>query len=212
MRFNWTHPIVKVLALFEICAHPKHSASRAFSAMTLLDSLIHGLSLTLLDADDADTSVFLPRSVPTVPQKATWTYDAYQVSSNLSDANPTPNCGCQALTLASNWALTNEYAPLWGHAPGWHATWSVGEIRKESCRRLCWSSMSLAAGHVSYMSACRQRAPELFISNPANVRNFVKSRVILMPMSVCFVVLRRIYGAFANCFISIFQGYNMGSL
>ncbi len=161
--------------------------------MTLLDSLIHGLSLTLLDADDADTSVFLSRSVPTVPQKVAWTYDASSDllgttggSARCMSATPIPNigCGCKALTLASNWALTNEYAPLWGHAPAWNATWSVGEIRKESCRRLCWSSMSLAAGHVSYMSACRAKAPELFISNPANVRGVIKSRFLANPNDV----------------------------
>ncbi|KAF8742621.1 hypothetical protein AX14_003252 [Amanita brunnescens Koide BX004] len=169
-----------VLAMFEISAHPAQSAARAMSALSLLDSLIHSLSLTLLDADDADTSIFSSHSVPTVPQKATWAYDAYQTSSNLSgivdgstryvSTIPTVNvgCGCKALTLESNWALTDEHTPLWGPTPSWSATWTTGELRKESCRRLCWSSMALAAGHVSYMSANRVKPPELFISNPAN--------------------------------------------
>ena len=180
--FNRAHLIVKVLAMFEICGHPMQSATRAMSALTLLDSLIRSLSLTLLDADDADTSIFSPHSVPSVPQKTAWEYSAYQAGSNYPDITdgltryvptiPTMNtgCGCQALTLASNWASTNEHVPMWSHTPAWNTTWTVGEIRKESCRRLCWSSMSLAAGHVSYMSANRVRPPELYISNPANVR------------------------------------------
>lgn len=180
--FNCAHLTLKVLAMFEICGHPTQSAARAMSALTLLDSLIRSLSLTLLDADDADTSLFSPHSVPTVPQKPAWEYSAYQAGSNhpgITDDStryvstiPTMSigCGCKALTLASNWALTNEHVPIWSPTPAWNATWTVGDIRKESCRRLCWSSMSLAAGHVSYMSANRVKPPELFISNPANVR------------------------------------------
>lgn len=223
--FNCAHVIVKVLAMFEISAHPAQSAARAMSALSLLDSLIHSLSLTLLDADDADTSIFSSHSVPTVPQKATWAYDAYQTSSNLSgivdgstryvSTIPTVNvgCGCKALTLESNWALTDEHTPLWGPTPSWSATWTTGELRKESCRRLCWSSMALAAGHVSYMSANRVKPPELFISNPANVRRLtIFTSSTLMPMLVCVVVFWRIHRALRNLFIPILQRNSMGSL
>lgn len=58
---------------------------------------------------------------------------------------------------------------MWGPTPAWDETWSEAEIRKESCRRLCWSSMILAAGHMSYTIAHRSQGLDLFISNPANV-------------------------------------------
>lgn len=174
---------MKVLAVFEVCAHPKHSGTRTMSALALLDSLIRGLSLTLLDVDDTDTPLFPARSVPSVPPKVTpWLCnDSDPAGSNFRSmpnhstsfisATSTPNigCSCKALTLAANWPLTDEHVPLWGPTPTWHATWNAGEIKKESCRRLCWSSMTLAAGYVSYMSANREKPVDLFIANPANV-------------------------------------------
>ena len=223
--FNCAHLTVKVLAMFEICGHPTQSAARAMSALALLDSLIRSLSLTLLDADDVDSTIFSPHSVPTVPQKTTWEHSAYQAGPNhlgITDGSaryvstpPTMNngCECKALTLGSNWALTNEHVPIWSATPAWNATWTVGEIRKESCRRLCWSSMSLAAGHVSYMSANRVKPPELFICNPANVRRFtIITSSKLMLILVCFVIFRRIHGALANLSITIFQEFSLGPL
>ncbi|KAK2459632.1 hypothetical protein APHAL10511_008277 [Amanita phalloides] len=167
-----------VLAFFEICAHPKQTSTRAISALNLLDSLIRSLALTLIDVDEPDTSLFTPRSIPTVYSRLTLPYEVRTNFSSVSDCSahhtstiPTPNtgCGCKAITLKSNWPLIDEYVPLWGLTPTWDMTWSASEIRKESCRRLCWSSMILAAGHVSYISAIRaDPIPDLFISNPAN--------------------------------------------
>ncbi|KAF8635939.1 hypothetical protein AX15_000110 [Amanita polypyramis BW_CC] len=183
---NWIDETVAqaawVLAMFEICPHSEHSGTRAISALALLDSLIHGLSLTLLDVDDADSLIFSPRSVPSVPSRvAPWLpndsspfdpnfYTMSSRSASYISAISTPNigCNCQALTLAVNWPLTDERAPLWGSTPAWHVTWNAWEIKKESCRRLCWSSLTLAAGHVSYMSANQEKPPDLFVTNPAN--------------------------------------------
>ncbi|KAF8630832.1 hypothetical protein AX17_005191 [Amanita inopinata Kibby_2008] len=165
-----------VLALFEVCAHPRHSSERSASALAMLDSLIQGLSLTLLDANDPDTSVFLPRSVPSVFDRTPWlsqTYtSSYQTSSrNLgghATATQDMGCSCKAITLVERWHLANEHAPLWGHTPAWHTAWTEAEIRKESCRRLCWSSMVLTAGYISYTTATKTKAPEFFIADPAN--------------------------------------------
>ncbi|KAM6494149.1 hypothetical protein JOM56_010510 [Amanita muscaria] len=161
-----------VLALFEVCAHPRHSSQRALSALTLLDSLVQSLSLTLLDVNDIETSSFSPQIVPSTPEKTN--FELYQdlffstTGVNHFTRHASTGCGCKAMALATNWSQTDEHVPLWRSTPAWHATWTTGEIRKESCRRLCWSSLALAAGHVSYAVANWEEPPDLFITNPAN--------------------------------------------
>jgi hypothetical protein len=61
---------------------------------------------------------------------------------------------------------------MWKATPAWNDSFSEAEIRKESCRRLCWSAMALAAGHVNYAAvsgASRSTGLDLFVSDPANV-------------------------------------------
>lgn len=74
------------------------------------------------------------------------------------------------MTLQGHWPSVKKHAPMWGSTAAWNEEWSEVEIRKESCRRLCWSSMIMAAGHVSYTIAHRSQRLELFIGDPANVR------------------------------------------
>ncbi|KAF9454801.1 hypothetical protein P691DRAFT_716672 [Macrolepiota fuliginosa MF-IS2] len=178
-----------LLALFEVCAHPRHSSERCVSALVLLDSIIRSLSLTFLDADDPTTTLFPPRTVPVVPikdqQKTSWS--GYQSLTHPRQVTPstvmyytsTPSpvthhqvpkigCSCASLTLGAHWPSTNEHAPLWGPTPAWNDSWSQGEIRKESIRRLCWSAMVAAAGHISYTTAHRSHNLDLFVANPAN--------------------------------------------
>ena len=153
--------------------------------MMMLDSIIRSLSLTLVDADDPSTSRFPSGSVPTIrtqkfqPSTARFsdqppvrilrdTSSAQHPS--LTRINGEDDCLCNSMTLRECWPMSREHAPLWGATPAWNKDWSEGEIRKESCRRLCWSSSILAAGHVSYTMAHRSKGLDLFISNPANVR------------------------------------------
>jgi hypothetical protein len=172
--------------MFEICAHPHHSSERATSAMIVLDSIIRSLSLTLVDADDPKTSIFTPGTVPAVPESPrsdSWDSDNTLVDFDLgmrstllhSRQSQSPveppskaGCSCQLMTLKASWPQGSEHVPLWASTPAWNSS-SEGEIRKESCRRLCWSSMMLAAGHASYTTANRSSALNLFISDPANV-------------------------------------------
>ncbi|KAJ7147121.1 hypothetical protein C8R43DRAFT_890324 [Mycena crocata] len=163
-----------ILAMFEVCAHPNHTTERSASAMLRLDSIIRALSLTQVDINDPHTSTFLPGIVPAVPPSHqnlrgtlqngghhTYPYSPLPVSSDRG-------CSCISLTLGEQWSPAFEHTPLWTQTPAWSATWSDAEIRKESCRRLCWSSMTLAAGHSSYASANRTRNVDLFISDPSN--------------------------------------------
>ena len=162
--------------MFEICAHPRHSSERSTSAMIVLDSIIRSLSLTTVDANDPKTSIFTPGAVPAVPeaQNNSWASEPC-LPSNLRHSLQSPvqppsktGCSCQLMTLSGCWPQSREHVPLWASTPAWNSS-SEGEIRKESCRRLCWSSMMLAAGHASYTTAHRSSALNLFISDPANV-------------------------------------------
>lgn len=180
--------LLQLLALFEVCAHPLHSSERSNSSMVMLDSIIRSLSLTFVDADDPNTSIFSPGTVPAVlERKSTWFPDpasftdfnphmppnpklfGHQPHSPLQNGND-HGCSCRSMTLEHQ-PEGSEHTPLWASTPAWKASWSEGEIRKESCRRLCWSSMILAAGHASYTTAHRSHALNLFISDPSNVRS-----------------------------------------
>lgn len=169
-----------LLALFEVCAHPKHTRERSVSSLVILDSYIRSLSLTFVDADDPQTSHFTPGAVPSVAQKLSGQayhtpytsasesqYLHHDHHSSSPPSSPT-ECVCTSLSLEVHYPETLEHAPLWAHTPAWNSHWSEGDIRRESCRRLCWSALSLAAGHIAYANANNHRGPDLFISDPSN--------------------------------------------
>jgi hypothetical protein len=186
---------MQLLAMFEICAHPRHSSERAASAMMVLDAIIRSMSLTLVDADDPKTSIFTPGAVPAVPESTQG--DSWDSENTLVDFEPgmrsnlfhnrhsqspverpsKAGCCCQLMTLKGSWPQSSEHVPLWASTPSWSSS-TEGEIRKESCRRLCWSSLMLASGHASYTTANRSSALNLFISDPANVGIILSQRTL----------------------------------
>ncbi|PPQ77466.1 hypothetical protein CVT25_011336 [Psilocybe cyanescens] len=160
-----------LLALFEVCAHPRHSSQRSTSSMVMLDSIIRSLSLTSMDAGDPNASMFSPGMVPAVlgspKSQIAWLPEHFPKVAHPG-AGESVGCSCQSFTLEEHWPSAAEHAPLWSSTPAWDDTWTEAEIRKESCRRLCWSSMMLAAGHISYTTSHRSQGLDLFISDPAN--------------------------------------------
>jgi hypothetical protein len=159
--------------MFEICANPNHTTDRSSSAMVTLDSIIRSLSLTMVDAHDPSTSTFSPGKVPAVASGPTINgygpgHHNYPYSSALPISTDR-GCSCNSLTLRDQWPEALEHTPLWAQTPAWNASWSEAEIRKESCRRLCWSAMFLAGGHSAYASANRVHTVNLFIADPSNV-------------------------------------------
>lgn len=159
---QWIDPMLAqaawLLALFEVSAHPNHSTERATSAMIMLDSIIRALALTAIDAADASASVFAPRVVPAIASHQT---------SALGEA-PQQGCSCQALSLGQNWPMASNFTPLWLHTAAWDQTWSEAEIRKEESRRLCWSSLCLAAAHTSHSAAFSQAPLDFYLIQPSN--------------------------------------------
>ncbi|KAG5645482.1 hypothetical protein DXG03_006027 [Asterophora parasitica] len=196
-----------LLALFEVCSHPLHSSERSNSSMVMLDSIIRSLHLTCVDAGDPKATTFTPGTVPAVLERrreGDWVQDPeldfnpfHRPSSNhgnsassslhnISSVRETPGegCSCRSMTLSSHWPECDSYAPLWNSTPAWNSEWSEAEIRKESCRRLCWSSMIIAAGHASYTTAHRSNALNLFISDPSNYALlFTGESIALSPLS-----------------------------
>lgn len=150
----------------------------------MLDSIIRSLSLTIIDADDPTTTLFPPGSVPMVdsprphrrPLENNVWFPDQTISPTLPEQihqpplpDPSVGCSCSSITLGEHWPMANDHAPMWGSTPAWNPNMSEAELRKESCRRLCWSSMILAAGHISYKTANQAQCLDLFISDPANV-------------------------------------------
>jgi hypothetical protein len=166
--------------VFEVCAHPLHSTERSYSALVMLDSIIRSLSLTQTDADDPHTTIFLPGTVPVVPTRdqpgnfwcgaspSRGAGTLYMYTSS-QEHSPEFGCSCTSLTLGTLSPSAMEHVPMWNKTPAWNDSWSENEIRRESIRRLCWSSMVTAAGYISYTTAHRSNNPDLFIADPSNV-------------------------------------------
>ncbi|KAG1822857.1 uncharacterized protein BJ212DRAFT_1264145 [Suillus subaureus] len=165
-----------LLAFFEICPHPQHTRERASSSTLMLDMIIRSLGLTLLDVDNPYSAKFSPRSVPTIaphswspPRQAVYPTDHLLATPNITQPRyPLEGCSCFSMTLGQRWPAAYEYTPLWVTTPGWDDNWSEAEVRKEGCRRLCWSALALIAGHTSYITAEKRTPTELFLREPAN--------------------------------------------
>ncbi|KAI0086526.1 hypothetical protein BDY19DRAFT_348662 [Irpex rosettiformis] len=74
-----------------------------------------------------------------------------------------PPCNCSALTLGQNWRYATDLTPLWLMTPAWHPDASDPEVRKEECRRLVWSAVTLVAGYTSYVASLNV-APQVRLS------------------------------------------------
>ncbi|KAG7088294.1 hypothetical protein E1B28_012305 [Marasmius oreades] len=161
-----------LLALFEICSHPEHSTARSVSAIMMLDAIIRSLALTDVDRNDPQASVFRVGGVPSIGVREQLSLSRTSECGYPSMPNGSyftaSGCSCQSVTLGTHWPQSLEHVPLWAQTPAWDPNWSEAEVKKESCRRLCWSASSLAAGHVSYAVATSSSHPDLFIGDPAN--------------------------------------------
>lgn len=179
-QFGLSGSHFQLLSLFEVCAHPLHSTERSYSALVMLDSIIRSLSLTLVDVDNPHATTFLPGTVPIVQTRNqsgnAWcgvqplpVIGARYIPDSPPEQTYEIGCSCKSLTLGARWPFTNAHAPMWNQTPAWNDSWSEIDIRKESIRRLCWSSMVTAAGYISYTTAHQSVNPDLFIADPSNV-------------------------------------------
>ncbi|KZP06293.1 hypothetical protein FIBSPDRAFT_842281 [Athelia psychrophila] len=161
-----------MLAMFENAGYPQQSIHRSFASIHVLDRIIRTLSLTTIDASDPNASTFALREVPRV---ITIRHPHMSDSADLErETSPVTHeaCDCASLTLGRHWAGAREHTPLWMSTPAWDDNWSEGEFKKETCRRLCWSTVSFVTAISSYTTARQAAGLDLYITEPANALFF----------------------------------------
>jgi hypothetical protein len=181
VKRNLTPSLLQILALFESSAHPDHSPERETASLVFLDNIIRVLPLTYLDANDPDASRFTPGSVPVVhnicaDSMSTSNKDSSTARGNLSHHDRDRRCSC----IPPNTPLPpDHFSSYWSYPLPWDSTWSASEVRKEECRRLCWSALNLVTSYTSQCALFNREPPDLFLSDPANVRRTIKSQFCL---------------------------------
>ncbi|KAI0633498.1 hypothetical protein C8Q77DRAFT_1157703 [Trametes polyzona] len=153
---DYTHAeAALMLALFESSCHPLYSPDRASEALVLLDSIITVLLLTTIDQEDPLASRFPPHSAPIVRMPAGYRRPA--------------RCACIDDPSSPPSSTSNEHlAHSYSYNPPWDPRWSETEIRKEECRRLCWSALTLVSAYTAQCSAFYIEPVELKLADPAN--------------------------------------------
>lgn len=144
-----------MLALFESSAHPQYSPGRAASSLSYLDNIIRRLQLTIIDRNDPDVSLFKPHYVPSVKTR-----------SPSGPKGHTQKCSC----IPNANLPPDHFSSSWSYAPPWDPSWSASEVYKEECRRLCWSALTLIAGHTSQSAAFDKEPSQFYLTDPGNVR------------------------------------------
>ncbi|EIN12958.1 hypothetical protein PUNSTDRAFT_118598 [Punctularia strigosozonata HHB-11173 SS5] len=164
-----------LIAMFESCPHPWGTKERAASAMKVLDGLIRTLALTSVDIDAVQQQTQQRQHIasPIASQRNIQHQLSPHARSLATPLRPvtvaaTRGCRCAVLTLGANWEGAREHTPLWLNTPAWDSRWSESEIRREECRRICWTSATLTASHASFEHASRFRSSDLFMADPAN--------------------------------------------
>ena len=174
--------------MFEINAHPQTQVTRTQSSLNILDSIIRTLTMTHLDIDNPSASRFArngmsvidARSAPHIPATGhnhssvptslfTQPY-VQQPHMAVQQTTRTPGCSCDEFSLGRQCPEALTQVPLWVASPMWNREWTEGEIRREECRRLCWSTLMLISGHTSYAAAVNWRHSDFFVMDPSNVR------------------------------------------
>ena len=115
--------------------------------------------------------------------RASETADIPELSASTPKEGPSL-CDCLKYTLKEQWPTVSEVAPLWEMTTMWPNGLMEGEIRKEECRRLVWSSVMISAGQNAYTAADGELdRTELFIKDYRNVRAIVPPCVVLQTKS-----------------------------
>ena len=162
-----------MLALFESSAHPQYSLGLAASTLGYLDNIIRRLQLTSLDSNDPDVSSFKPHHVPSVNTR-----------SSSGPKDPTQKCSCIPLHPNTN-LPPDHFSSSWSYAPPWDPSWTPTEGYKEECRRLCWSALTLIAGHTSQSAA---EPSQFYLTDPSNVCIFTVYLLETVPDLICVLL------------------------
>lgn len=110
------------------------------------------LRLTRTDLGDPDAPVFTARGVPIVDIPL--------------DRIIPKVCGCLGHALDEE--IQSGFS--FSFDPPWDQSWTLEEIRKEECRRICWSALSLVSSHTAQCAAFHEDSLQLELAEPSNVR------------------------------------------
>lgn len=145
------------MALFESSSHPEHTHARAVEALLVMDKIIQTLSLPMMDLDDPEVCTYSPRSVPSVFYG--------------SGYNPPQQCGCVRLasTHASPSGPPTRYGYSFSYNPPWDESAPLEELRREECRRICWSALNLIANYTAQCAAFHEDAEKMTLTEPSHV-------------------------------------------
>ncbi|KAI0630960.1 hypothetical protein C8Q77DRAFT_1130283 [Trametes polyzona] len=78
-------------------------------------------------------------------------------------------CGCEAYSLGHRWPPVRDLAPEWAEMPMWPKDVSAGEMLREECRRLVWSSVMLTATRSTKSTAGTDwETHHLWMKDPSN--------------------------------------------
>lgn len=142
-----------LLALFETSSHPQYNADRSTCSLQFLDRIIQVLSLCSVDARDPDVTLFSADAVPVV-----YMPDNYR---------PPKKCCC-VIPSHNGGVGIDDYRSYSSMNPPWDRSWSDAEIRKEECRRLCWTALALVSRYTMQCSLSHQEPLRFALSEPSN--------------------------------------------
>ena len=162
--------------------------TRIHASLHILDSIIRALAMSYLDANNPSASTFTRNTVPVVEVSSEQYFSptqpyltAMSMPSPIQQyaqpqqigVDPTvrpASCLCDTLSLGHQWPESHTQVPGWIATAMWNREWTEGEIKKEECRRLCWSTLMLISGHTSFAAAVNWGHLDLFVEEPSNVR------------------------------------------
>lgn len=133
-----------------------------------VDRIITNTSLSMIDMDDPDVSLYRNRSIPVVALPS-----GYQFP-------PQCSCVCSAISTGTRTppplpnGLPERFSFNFAFNPPWDPNWTIQERRAEECRRVCWSALNLVANYTAQCAAFHQEPVELRLMEPANVSTLLR--------------------------------------
>jgi hypothetical protein len=143
-----------ILTAFEAYPHTYHASHRFANALQNLDTIIQAFQLLAMDVKDERASIFIPNQLPLLANDSEDTLPVRPIKADTS------------------WTESSAQGQLisrWAPEPAWPLEWSVGQIRQDEMRRMCWIASSMA-GHLSQFRNMTGEQPlDLYMTKPENV-------------------------------------------
>jgi len=131
------------------------------------------------------------------------------LSDSFTSEDAPRTCSCLAVM-----SETTDIAPTSPTSPGWDKSWSLAEIQKEEARRMCWSALKLAAGHIPFHPGAAELISELSFATPDKFGLFFPGEALFKtgryPVSTLHSPKESIWAIASRCML-LFQSCDMHS-